>query len=818
VRPGLLFPAVTLMPLSETILIATALLTLAMLAAGLCRTLPIPYTVFLVVIGVILGSLAREWPRFRWLLEFQLTPELVLFLFLPALIFESAFNLDARQLVKDLAPVLALAVPAVLVSTLIIGAGLWASLHLSLLLALVFGALISATDPVAVIALFKELGAPQRLTVLVEGESLLNDATAIVLFNILLALAVSGSAAWSDIGTAATDFFRVFAGGLVVGTVMALVLTEILHRMRMGVSAHLVMSIVMAYAGFAVAEHVFHVSGVMSVLAGAVTLAALAVSRIPRSETLMVREAWETIALVCNSLLFLLVGLSVDIFSLARRLDVIAVAILVTLAARAATVYSMVPATVRLFRLPRVSAGERHIMWWGGLKGGLAIAIALSIPSEVAGRDLLLDLTVGVVLFSLLVNAPTIRPLIHGLGIDRLSRYEQAELKHALVHAEDNAARVLEKFQRGGLLPRGTQELIRRRCRQVFAGDSTGPDYRQDVRYLYLTALRAELEELKHLYDIGLIDQYIHLDMKNTLYRDREYYLSHPGSDISGKPGTRASLFVQMEGALIKLLREHDWAAGLLARYQYLRFSQSLQRDIAGVHVACAAMETVGRQREYDEAQRGQVMEIYRRRLSRRKERLRRMYGEFPEFCLRFETNLFARVALLSAQRRVEEAHQHGELGTKAFSDIERRIRKSLSELRTVAASATRLKPADLIDTVPLLNGLSPPVLEGLAQRATPVTFLAGDVVIGEGEKGDALYIISHGMVRVTKGDEVIAELRDGDFFGEMALLGEQVRTATITAVMPSTLLRLTRHDVLALAEADHELSRRLEQTMEARL
>ena len=181
------------MPLSESVLVIIGLLTLAIIAAGLFRNLPIPYTVLLVVLGLGLGELADVWPAISILQEFRLQPDLVFFGFLPALIFESGFNLNARQLIKDLVPVLVLAVPALLISTLLVGWGLSTVLGVPIMLALVFGALISATDPVAVVALFKELGAPLRLNVLVEGESLLNDATAIVVFGILLSMAVAGT-------------------------------------------------------------------------------------------------------------------------------------------------------------------------------------------------------------------------------------------------------------------------------------------------------------------------------------------------------------------------------------------------------------------------------------------------------------------------------------------------------------------------------------------------------------------------------------------------------------------------------------------------
>ena len=197
------------MPLSEIVLVIMGLLTVAMIAAAICRNIPVPYTVFLVILGIILGSIARQNPELELLLEFQLTPDLVLFLFLPALIFESAINMDARLLMKDIIPVMVLAVPAMLISAGVIGVGLWWIQDFNIFHALLFGALISATDPVAVIALFKELGAPQRLTILVEGESLLNDATAIVFFNIILGLAVTEHFGLSDAGFAVYEFFRV---------------------------------------------------------------------------------------------------------------------------------------------------------------------------------------------------------------------------------------------------------------------------------------------------------------------------------------------------------------------------------------------------------------------------------------------------------------------------------------------------------------------------------------------------------------------------------------------------------------------------------
>ena len=805
------------MPLSEIILIIMALLTIAMIAAGVCKNLPIPYTVFLVILGVILGVLARSSHEFEPLLEFELTPDLVLFLFLPALIFESAFNLDARQLLKELPPVLVLAILALLLSTAIIGTGLWLVLKIPVLLALLFGALISATDPVAVIALFKELGAPLRLTVLVEGESLLNDATAIVLFKIILGLILGGALTVSEVGGAVVDFFTVFFGGILVGAVIGILLSEILYRMNVGVSSYLVMSIVLAYSCFVLAEHELHVSGVMAVVAAGISLAVFGVSRIPQAATHIIKETWEMIVLVCNSLLFLLVGLSINVTQLVSHIDEILVAIVFMLAARAAGIYSLVPATVRIFNLPHVTLSERHVMWWGGLKGGLAIAIVLSIPDNMEGKTLLLYLTLGTVMFTLLANATTVKPLIQKLGIDRLTDDERSELKHGLVLAQEQTASTLQRMNKVRLIPRSTQQLIQKNCETIFESDAPVIDRKQDARFLYITALRLEEEELKRLYDIGLIQNYIYMDIKTTLQRDKEVRLGtqeqQSDNDVNNKPG----IFLRLENALLRRLREKDWAAGLLSRYQYFRFSQRLQRDIAGILTATCVLEELTRQTEAGEEQLKEVSQVYQDRLERRRARLNRVANEFPEFYERFETRLFTKVALLAADHAARESFGHGEVGAKAFARIERRIRQALLDLPPISNPAPKLQPSDLIGTVPLLNGLSQEVLEKLAQQAKAVTFLANDIIIGEGERGDALYLITRGQVAVLRHNEAIAELRDGDFFGEMALLGDQLRTATVKAIIPTTLLRLRRKDVLSLAATDPELKYRLEDAEEVR-
>jgi len=806
------------MPLSEAILIIMGLLTIAMLAAGVCHNLPIPYTVFLVILGIVLGYFARNNASMHVLLDFQLTPDIVFFLFLPALIFESAFNLNARQLVRDILPVLVLAVPALLISTAFIAVGLWFFLKVDLVLALLFGALISATDPVAVISLFKELGAPERLTILVEGESLLNDATAIVVFKIILIFALSGAAfTWADAGGATLDFFEVFIGGALVGAVIGFVLSEFLHRFFSSSGAFMIMTIVVAYTSFSIAEHILHVSGVMAVVASAITMGMLWVPRISQTAIHTVKETWEVIALISNSLLFLLVGLSVDMVSLINRIDVIAIAILLVLLSRAATIYTLVPATIKWFSLPHVSLGERHIMWWGGLKGGLAIAIVLSVPEDLPGRDLLLDLTLGVVMFSLLVNAPTIKPLIQKLGIDKLSDDELAELKQGMMHAGKESSAFINRFYKAGIVSRSTEQIIQKNTDEVFSSDIPDIQKSQGIRHLRFSALRTEFDELKNLHEINLIQHYTYLDIRNNIQRDRERIAADEGPGTSSDISSKIGLFMKIENALLRGIREHDWAAWLLSRYQNTRLSNRMQRDIAGVLICTSVLEMLDTHVEIDAEEREQIAENYRERLQRRRNRLREIAEDFPEFYVRFETNLFTQVALTAAGLHAQEDHHDGEIGAKALVRIERMIHEAISALPPVSEAAPRLDSSELIGTVPLLNGLPVEVLDQLSRCAKSVTFLAGDIVIGEGERGDALYIITHGVASVYKGDKEVAILSDGDFFGEMALLGDQVRTATVKAKHPSTLLRLRRRDIMQLAGEGTELKRRLINVKEER-
>ena len=808
------------MPLSEIMLVLMGLLTISMMAAAVCNYIPVPYTVFLVILGMFLGSLARQDIGLNFLLDFQLTPDLVLYLFLPVLIFESAINLDARSLMKDIAPILVLAIPALVISTTIVGLGLWFIEDFNIIYALIFGALISATDPVAVISLFKELGAPHRLTVLVEGESLLNDATAIVLFNILLGISIWGQFGVFDFYVAVAEFLKVFFGGLGVGIIIGIVTSELLNRIHANISGYLIMSIVVAYSSFAISEHIMHLSGVMAVVSSAITLGLLGANRIPQREKETVDETWDILALVCNSLLFLLVGLSVDVSLLFSHLDTIFVAIVLVLVARAAGIYTLVPSAVSIFKLPNISMREKHIMWWGGLKGGLAIAIVLSIPTTMPGRETLIYVTLGVVIFSLLVNASTVRPLMRKLGFDKFTDQEEIELQHGLKQSFSQAENILKIFKKANIIPRSTKKIIQEKTKKIFEVSESTSDTYTKTHYVKVTALRMEMKELKYLYDIGFLQYYTYMNMKILLQRESDNLELNEKKNAEKNATIKQSPFIRLEKSIIKQLREHDFASSFLSRYQYLRFSQTLQRNIAGLLICKKVMEKIDSLDDVEGEIKKNIINQYKQRHDRRKKRLEDISANFPEFYERYETRLFEKVSLNAADFFIREAYNNSEFGTKIFVNIKKRIDDAINELPKITDSIPVLQPREMIAMVPLLQGLSDKLIDQLSNRAKELTFLQGDLVIEQGEKGDSLYIINHGELTIYKTEHIdkpIAELKSGDFFGEMALLGEQVRTANVKVNKPTSLLRLTRKDVLLMAENEPELKNRLERAIEER-
>ncbi len=821
------------MPVSETIFVLVILLGIAMLVTGLCRKLPIPFTVVLVVIGVLLSDLAERWPLLHPLQDFELSPAVMLFIFLPALIFESGFALDARQLTKDLPAVLILAIPAMLMSTFIVGLGVWFMLDTRLIVALVFGALISATDPVAVVALFKELGAPNRLNVLVEGESLLNDATAIVAFSILLAIAVDGSLfGFSDLDNVFLEFLRVFFGGVIFGSLLGFATCELLYRIHANTTVVVTTSIITAYGAFVGGEHILHVSGVMAVVGAAIALRLFGMSRIRQDATHSISESWEVIALSCNSLLFLMVGLSVNTDDVASRIGPVLIVIMLVLSARALSIYSLVPLAVKWFRLPHVSKAERHIMWWGGLKGGLAIAVVLSIPSDLPERQFLFDLTIGMVLFTLLVSAPTIRPLMERLGMNRLSRGEKLELRSALIDARSQSHDFLSKLKRSQLTPEEDTTPLTNEIRLAFAMgwyDEDAEKHDDDEFIAMLRAYHIERKELKSLYETGYISQYIYLDMFNRLYDLRETLRLGESNLDNHRESKQQSLFQRLENSFLRKIRERRWSSTMLSKYQSMRMVQQLQRDLAHVLMCDGVLAMLEKQDDLDAETRDRVASIYEERKKYFRSHLKQVELRFPGFYYHFLELLANRSAINSGWNQAKSDFEHGDLSAKGFVSIQHKVQEKLNHLENLAPhiSSDEDSVSDMLRGLQMFCGLSTEDHDYLEKSAICITFLPGDTIMGAYESGDSFYVIINGDAVVWRTDALsythrVADLGDGDIMGESSLLaeyekGRHVRSATIKAETPCTVLRVSMRSMLAILKKYPEIKNSIQEIHDTR-
>ncbi|MGE5602757.1 MAG: Na+/H+ antiporter, partial [Nitrososphaerales archaeon] len=386
---------------TETLVIE--LLLIASLVAIAVRRLRIPYTVALVVVGLLI--------TFQAPIEVHLTPELILALLVPPLVFEAAFHINLSELRRGLPLILLLAVPGVILATLIVGMAVSLVTPLTLPLALVFGALISATDPVAVVALFRALGAPPRLAVLVEGESLLNDSTAIVVYNIVVVAALTGS--FSPV-QGAIEFVKVAIGGLAVGLLLGWLVAQLIAR----IDDYLIettLTTVLAFGAYLIAERL-HFSGVLAVVAAGIVNGNIGPRGMSPTSRIVLFNFWEYLAFLANSFVFLLIGLQIDITTLLQHWQSIAWAVVIVLLTRGLLTYGFGWLNNRFAEpIPRPWL---HVINWGGLRGAIALALALSLPAGLgAGSDEIRIMAFGVVLFTLLVQSTTMSPLMRRLRI-----------------------------------------------------------------------------------------------------------------------------------------------------------------------------------------------------------------------------------------------------------------------------------------------------------------------------------------------------------------------------------------------------------------
>ncbi len=413
------------------------------------RRVNLPYTIALVIMGLVLGSL-------RWLgvgsslPTFELTREVILFVFLPPLLFEASFDLEFESLRENLSAVSLLAVPGVVLGAFMIAGMLHVELGRSFETALVFGALIAATDPISVLAIFSRLGAPQRLATIVEGESLFNDGVAIVLFTVVLEFATtSNGVGTNSVANGVVEFFKVSAGGGLTGLLAGLLAMAVMRR----IDDHLIeitITTVVAFGSFLVAEEL-HFSGVIGVVVAGLVMGRSRDTVMSPTTRVTLGSFWEYVGFLGNSMIFLLMGMRIAVPELLQNLPAIGLVMFAVLVSRTAIV-GLVNAALRLVHQEMPWAWV-PVVSWGGLRGAVALALALSLPFNLPGREWIQLMAFGVVLISLLLQGMTMQSLLNwlGLGAPQQRDYERHQ---ARLFALNRVLNMLhQEQQRGSLLP-----------------------------------------------------------------------------------------------------------------------------------------------------------------------------------------------------------------------------------------------------------------------------------------------------------------------------------------------------------------------------
>jgi CPA1 family monovalent cation:H+ antiporter len=473
------------------------LLFIASLVGIAARRLRMPYTVGLVIVGLGL-TLAGQ-------VEFVITSDLILGLLIPPLVFEAAYHLNFSDLQRNLKPILILAVPGVLVTTLLVGGVVSLGAGFPLNIALLSGALVAATDPDAVIALIRSLGVPKRLQVLLEGESLLNDGTVIVVYNLMLTVVLTGQ---FNIINSLIQFITIAGGGLVIGFILGWLVSQMISR----INDHLLettLTSVLAFGAYLVAESL-GASGVMAVVAAGLVNGNIGSKGMSPTTRIVVLNFWEYAAFLATTFIFLLIGLQIEITMLIENWQLIFWAIVAVLVARAVVVYSL------SFIKQGIPLRWQHVLYWGGLRGALAPALALSLPATLGPlRGQIQAMVFGVVLFNLLVQGTTLGPFVRRLKLVRRSpTQDEYERRHARAVAIRSSYDHIEERFREGLISDQTWQtlssLLKRRHLALI--DAVGEVMRRDpaVEAEELdTAWREALRSQRSTYSSLLTDGFI---------------------------------------------------------------------------------------------------------------------------------------------------------------------------------------------------------------------------------------------------------------------------------------------------------------------
>lgn len=515
----------------EMIIASVVLLFVATLSSIVFKRLKIPYTIGLVFVGIVFYNFCGVVPELHQFRNLRLNHDLIMYALLPSLIFSASINIDSKLLFKNFTPTFLLAGPGLVISTFIISLIMYYLTPLDLAGSLLFGALISATDPVAVISLFEIVGAPKRLRILVDGESLFNDATAIVMYSLVMKILLAGTTfSVLSFGVAAYDFMFIFFGGLFVGAVTGYIMAQIILLVRDDPMVEIALSAIVAYTAFIFAERYLHVSGVMACLGAGVVVSYYGSSRFTPKIKNYLKRFWEFISFIANSYIFLLLGFTEDFFLFKSGtfnfsiLMYIIWGVIAIQLSRAIIVFGICPFMGLRDNSKKIDWKYQVLMFWGGLRGAVPLALVFSLPADLPHRQLIVQITLGVVIFTLLVQGGTISKLLKVFKLDRASLFQRFSKVHALLLAREHGMKELKKLAAIWDFPHDVVEQLETKYHKKITAQRSelnsivkNKDEEKHAlrRAIWAQVLRAERNSLRELFESGFIHE--------SLFRDLDF-------------------------------------------------------------------------------------------------------------------------------------------------------------------------------------------------------------------------------------------------------------------------------------------------------
>jgi len=507
----------------EMIIASVLLLFVAALSSVVFKRLKIPYTIGLVFVGIVLYNICGAVPGLEQFRHLRLNYDLIMFALLPSLIFSAAINIDSKLLFKNLNPTFLLAGPGLVIATLISGGIMYYFTPLDLAGSLLFGALISATDPVAVISLFEIVGAPKRLRILVDGESLFNDATAIVMYTLMHKVVLVGTAfTIFTLGYTVYDFVFIFFGGLLVGAATGYIMAQILLFIKDDPMVEIALSAIVAYTAFIFAERVLQVSGVMACLGAGMVISHYSSSRFTTQTKTYLNNFWQFISFIANSYIFILLGFTEKFYLFSTQISDFSVlkciiwGIIAIQLSRVVVVFGICPLIGLRDKSKKIELKYQILMFWGGLRGAVPLALVFSLPPNLPHRLLVIQITLGVVIFTLLVQGISISKMLSFFKLDRASLFKRFSKNHALLLTYQHGLKKLKQLAAVWDFPDEVVEKLEDKYNKKI--ETQGRKLNDIVmnkdeekhalsRSIWTQALQVERNSLRELFESGFIHE-----------------------------------------------------------------------------------------------------------------------------------------------------------------------------------------------------------------------------------------------------------------------------------------------------------------------